>query len=167
MTRLDLLTRNLDHARRHTLALLDRIDPADWFAMPPGGVTHVAWQVGHLAVADFRLAIARIREPRGEEADLLPPGFVERFAKGSTPESDPSSYPAPGEIRAVLDRVRRHVLAGLERLDDAELDEPPLLPSHPLFATRWGSLLWCGQHEYLHAGQITLIRRLLGGAPNW
>lgn len=167
MTRLELLTANLDHSRAFTTRLLDRIDPADWFRMPAGGVTHVAWQVGHLAVADFRLGIERIREPSAEEAAVLPPEFVALFGKGSTPQSDPSGYPPPGEIRAGFDQVRQAVMAALPDLDKAELDTAPLRPSHPLFDTKAGSLLWCAQHEFLHAGQITLIRRLLGGSPNW
>jgi hypothetical protein len=167
MDTLELLIANLDAARRYTVGVIDRIDPVDWFRMPPGGVTHVAWQVGHLAVAEYSLAVERIRAPRPEDAALFPESFRPLFGKGSTPTSDASAYPPAEAIRDVFDRVHRQVMAEIPGLTDAELDAPPLKPSHPRFSTRAGSLLWCGQHEFVHAGQITLIRRLLGGEPNW
>jgi hypothetical protein len=33
------------------------------------------------------------------------------------------------------------------------------------FATKFGGLLFCSHHEMLHAGQIGLLRRLIGKAP--
>ena len=33
--------------------------------------------------------------------------------------------------------------------------------------TKLDSLFWCAHHEMLHAGQIGLVRRLLGQAPLW
>src|SRR4051812_39089324 len=66
-------------ARRYTLGLLESIDPADWFRMPPGGVTHVAWQVGHLAFAQYRLALERVVGLRPGDAELVTPGFLALF----------------------------------------------------------------------------------------
>jgi uncharacterized damage-inducible protein DinB len=36
-----------------------------------------------------------------------------------------------------------------------------------LAQTKRASLLWCAQHELVHAGQIGLLRRLLGYPPLW
>jgi hypothetical protein len=36
---------------------------------------------------------------------------------------------------------------------------------HPLVRTKLWALLWCAQHEAVHAGQIGLLRRQLGHAP--
>ena len=49
---------------------------------------------------------------------------------------------------------------------NADLDLPPHKP-HRLYNTRFHSLVWCCQHEMLHAGQIGLLRRLLGANPVW
>jgi uncharacterized damage-inducible protein DinB len=46
------------------------------------------------------------------------------------------------------------------------LDEPVLTP-HSLVKTKFEALLWCAQHEGVHAGQIGLLRRLLGYPPVW
>jgi hypothetical protein len=71
MSRVTTALTNIVFARKYTLRFLDALPDADWFRMPPGGVTHVAWQVGHLAFAEYRLALERIRGPRPDDANLL------------------------------------------------------------------------------------------------
>jgi uncharacterized damage-inducible protein DinB len=66
----------------------------------------------------------------------------------------------------VFDRVHRQVLRELPGLPEADLDSPPFRP-HPLARTKRECLFWCAQHEMVHAGQIGLLRRLLGHPPLW
>ena len=47
------------YARDYTVTLLDQTPTSEWFRMPPGGVSHIGWQVGHLAIAQYRLALWR------------------------------------------------------------------------------------------------------------
>ena len=47
--RLSFALKQIDFARSYTLGIINEIDEAAWFTMPPGCPTHVAWQVGHLA----------------------------------------------------------------------------------------------------------------------
>lgn len=162
--KVDLLIAHIDGARRYTRNLLEATDLADWFRMPEGGVTHVAWQVGHLAIAQYRLALWRIRGARPEDGRLIPESFQSTFGYGSVPSSDPADFPSIEEIQAVFDAVHRQTLHELASLPDPDLDAPVERPTH-LFSTKQGALLWCGQHEFLHAGQIGLIRRLLGKQP--
>ena len=51
-------------ARNYTVKLLEGIDVADWFRMPADGITHIAWQVGHLAMAEYRLCLWQVRGKR-------------------------------------------------------------------------------------------------------
>jgi len=60
--------------------------------------------------------------------------------------------------------VHRQVFAELEHLPSAVLDEASL-PSHKCFGDKFGALLWCSRHEMIHAGQLGLLRRLLGKQP--
>ena len=92
------LVRDLRKARVYTEDMLSNVDQADWFRQPSEGVTHIAWQVGHLAVAQFSLALKRVR---GEKT-------------GNGKEA---------------------------------------------------AIRWSIQHEFIHAGQIGLLRRLLGANP--
>lgn len=157
---------NLVFARMYTLRLVDSIPVAEWFRVPPAGVSHVAWQVGHLAMAEYRLVLERVRGARPEEAKLISPEFVATFGRGSVPDADASKYPSPAEIRSVFERVHSRVLADLPNVDDDVLHEPPFTP-HPLCKTKIECLHWCTHHEMLHAGQIGLLRRQLGYSPQW
>jgi hypothetical protein len=166
MSRLQLAIDQLVTVRNHTTKLLDSTRLEDWFRMPTGGVTHIAWQVGHLAIAQYRLALDRIRGTRPYDASLVSEEFLRLFARESVPDPDPGKYPAPAEIRIVFDRVYQQMLNELGQLDDAELDQPILKP-HPIAKTKLWSLLWCAHHEMLHAGQIGLLKRLLGYPAIW
>src|SRR6185369_320780 len=75
MSRLQLAFEQITFVRSYTTRLLDSIKLDDWFRQPAGGVTHVAWQVGHLAMAEYRLALERLRGVRPEDADLIPQAF--------------------------------------------------------------------------------------------
>jgi hypothetical protein len=166
MSRLSLVVEQIEFARNYTIRLLDQTQTADWFRQPTGGVTHVAWQVGHLAMAEYRLALERIRGPRAEDAELISDDFLRLFGRDSTPKADPAAYLSPAEIRAVFDRVHQQTLREIKTLPENQLDEP-ILKTHSLVKTKLWSLLWCAQHEAVHAGQIGLLRRLLGYQPLW
>ncbi len=164
MSRIELLIGQLQTARGYTAGLVDSIAGDDWFRQPSEGVTHVAWQVGHIAAAEYFLTMNRIRGARESDADVIPPSFLKAFGKGSTVQSDPDVYPAVDEIRQVFDRVHRQAIEELSETADAVLDEP-VDPPHPMFSTKLGALTFAPMHEMVHAGQIGLIRRLLGNEP--
>jgi hypothetical protein len=153
-------------ARNYTIRLLDQTPTTDWFRQPSAGVSHVGWQVGHIAFAEYRLALFRIRGSLPEDTELFSPEFLRHFGANSIPSSDATVYPPAEEVRAIMDRVHAQVLRELPKLSDAELDEPQSQP-HPYAKTKLLSLLWCAQHEMVHAGQIGLLRRYLGFAPIW
>jgi hypothetical protein len=50
-----LAIEQLEFARKYSLRLLDHVKEEDWFGQPPGGVSHIGWQVGHLAFAEYRI----------------------------------------------------------------------------------------------------------------
>lgn len=166
MSRLEMAREQIIQARSYTLWLLDQVDPALWFWQPPGCVTHVAWQAAHLAMAEYRLALERIRGRRPEDEALLSADFLARFGRDSVPDPDPARNPTPAELRAMLTRVHERVLSELRDLPEEELDRSAGKP-HRFFSTKLGALLWCSRHEMLHAGQIGLLRRLMGEAPLW
>jgi hypothetical protein len=167
MSRRDLALEQIVSCREYTKELLDNVRPEDWFRIPPAGVTHVGWQAGHLCFAEYRLALLRMRGARPGDEKLLPPNYAELFGANSTPLSDAGKYPGTDEIREVLDRVHKQVMAELSELPESELDDPTAALPHPIAKTKLWALLWCAQHEMVHAGQIGLIRRQLGYDPLW
>jgi hypothetical protein len=164
--RLQLVTQEMLAARDYTNELLGSIPERDWFRRPDALATHVAWQVGHLAFAEYSLAIRRIRGERPDDESMISTEFRTLFGKGSQPQAHPEMYPAVDEIRRIFETVHRRAIDEIEHLTDADLDEPTAQP-HRLFDTKLGALLWCSRHEMLHAGQIGLIRRFLGNSPLW
>ncbi len=164
MSRLDLIIEQIRTARLHTESLLDAITSDDWFRQPTQGVTHVAWQVGHLAYAEHAIVMERRRGVRSEDEELIPARFRSLFQRGSSPDPDPSNYPNPEAIRHVFDKVHRYAIEELRSLPDEGLDEPTE-PVHPRFKTKFEAMQFCPLHEMLHAGQIGLLRRLLGMKP--
>src|SRR5262245_36249532 len=58
---LSLAIQQIEFARGYTLSLLADIDESDWFRLSDGCPTHIAWQVGHLAMAEYGLCLFRQR----------------------------------------------------------------------------------------------------------
>ena len=164
MSRLAEALEQIDFARRYTLRRIEGVPVADWFTVPLGGVSHVAWQVGHLAMAEYRLCLERLRPRTPDDDALVPEHFLAMFSRDSQP-AGVTGYTAE-QIRATLDRVHARVLAELPSYPDAALDLPPLKP-HTLYNTRIAGLRYAALHEMIHCGQVAMLRRMLGHDPIW
>jgi len=177
--RVEIAVRLLESAREYLYSLLEDLDDDEWFWSPPpdcGKTTlvtgadgsayqsHIAWQVGHIAMAEYGLMLFRQRGRAEIDLLLMPGSFRKRFARGSKPVSDPAAYPRPAEIRAQLERIHDQVLQEVGNYPDSQLDEA-LDPPHAAYATKYGAMLMASQHEMLHCGQIGMLRRLMGRDP--
>lgn len=163
-TPLELVAKQIDFARSYTRTLLDGLDEDLWFTMPAGCSTHVAWEVAHLAMAEYGLCLFRQRGRADVDRELLPRGFVKMYGKGSTPDRDPEKNLTASEIRSVFERVHEQSCLEIAGYSEASLNEPIDMP-YAVYPTKLGSLFFCSHHEMLHAGQIGLLRRLLGNEP--
>ena len=161
---LQLALAQMESARRYLLSLLDGLSDEQWFWTPPSPTTHIAWQVGHLAVAQYGLMLFRQRGRLETDAQLMSGEFRKLFMKGTNPLAERANYPTVEEIRTTLSAVHRQAMAEGSRFEPAELStatEPP----HFGPANRLGSLLCASHHEMVHAGQVGLLRRMQGLAP--
>ena len=165
--RLEIAVRQLEFVRRYTCSLLEDLTDDEWYWTPPnenGFVTHIAWQCGHIAMAEYGLMLFRQRGRHSVDASLMSGKFRKRFMRGTEPQADRSLYATPAEIREVMDKVHQQVLSEVAGFDgdalDEELEEP-----HAAFSTKYGSMLFASQHEMVHAGQIGMLRRLMGKVP--
>lgn len=161
---LQLALEQLEFARAYTLSILAEIDEGLWFTMPPGCPTHVAWQVGHLAMAEYGLCLFRMRGRQPIDLELMTSSFRKQFSRGTVPDAGAARYPPAAEIRATLDRVHAQVREESASFTAEQLQEPVEMP-YAVEATKLGGLLFCSHHEMLHAGQLGLLRRLLGQQP--
>jgi len=161
---LTLAIQQIEFARDYILGLLAETDEADWYRLPAGCPTHLAWQVGHLAMAEYGLCLFRQRGRQEIDREIMPSDFRKGFSRGSLPETDPAKFLPPAEIRAIFDRVHAQVLIEASSFTTDQLKEPVEAP-FAVEATKLGCLYFCSHHEMLHAGQIGLLRRLLGKQP--
>ena len=83
---LELALKQIEFARSYTISLLAEIADDEWFTMPPGCSTHVAWQVGHLAMAEYGLCLFRQRGRAEIDSSLMTSPFRKAFSRGSVPE---------------------------------------------------------------------------------
>jgi hypothetical protein len=162
--RLAIAWRRIEFARNYSLMLLQDLSDDEWFWTPADFTTHVAWQVGHLAMSEYGLTLFRQRGRQDVDSELMSGKFRKLFMRGTEPQPECDAYPPPAEIRQVLDRVHNQMRAEIADFDGDGLDDPVEAP-HAAFATRYGALLFAGDHEMLHAGQIGLLRRLMGKPP--
>ncbi len=162
--RLQIAWRRIEFARNYSLTLLEGLSDDDWYRSPDQVTTHIAWQVGHLAMSEYGLTLFRQRGRADVDSELMSGKFRKLFMRGTEPQRQRELYPEPTEILAVLERVHHQMRIELVGFDGPDLDLP-LDPPHAAFATRYGALLFAGDHEMLHAGQIGLLRRLIGKPP--
>lgn len=163
-TRIQSALGRVETARGFTKQFLAGLTAEVWFWQPPEFTTHIAWQVAHLSVAQYRLCLERIRGRVAADDAFMPVAYLERFMLGSTPVAGAANNPPIEEIQHVFDVVHQQAIAELSERTDEELDVPLEQP-RPLFKTKLTAVEWCAQHEFVHAGQIAILRRLMGKAP--
>ncbi|MAG94727.1 MAG: hypothetical protein CMJ48_13435 [Planctomycetaceae bacterium] len=162
--KVQLASAQIESARNYTQTLIEDVAEADWFRIPDGAPTHLAWQLGHVTMAQYMLTLFRLRGKNSEDEQFITKPFLRRFLKGTTPDPHPANNLRIAEIRSAFDRVYEQLMHELPRFNDEALQQTV---QEPYFAesTTFGSLLFCSHHEMLHCGQIGLIRRLLGYEP--
>ena len=124
MSLVPVIREQIDFARNYTTQLIDHVPTEEWFRQPTEGVSHVAWQVGHLAMAQYRMALERVRGRRSGDAELISDAFLAHFGRDSVPDPNLPRNPSVAEIRAVFLRVHQRVL-------DELLDHGHALAAHP------------------------------------
>ncbi|HEX7010907.1 MAG TPA: DinB family protein [Phycisphaeraceae bacterium] len=167
MDELEFARQQIIATRRYTQKLLD-ITPADrWFSFPEPVHTHIAWQVGHLAMAQFRLCIYYVRPVLAEDQAVISDAFMSHFRAGTRPVADPAAYPPLDEILRTFNAIHEHILGNWWRYAEMDMHEHANCHPHRVVTTRLDALTWAARHEMLHTGQIGLLRRLLGCESMW
>lgn len=161
MTLATMILEDLQQVRAYANDMLSHVDESLWFRQPTEGINHVAWQVGHMAIAQYSLCVKRIRDVSESDEFLDFAEYNRLFGKGSEPSPSEHDYPTPAEIRGVFDQVHALVAQSATTWTKEILESPANTP-HPMFTTKAGSLRFSAKHEMLHVGQIGLLRRQMG-----
>jgi len=160
----DAVLGQVHFARQYTLGLLENVAEELWPIVPTGASTHIAWQVGHLAVSQYGLMLFRQRGRAEGDLELMPGWLRKRFGRGSVPPMDASEIPAKATLLKCLEKIHNASMAALPNFTVEQLVETTEMPYavHPI---KLGALLFCPLHESIHAGQIGILRRMHGLRP--
>ena len=160
----DAVLGQVDFARKYTLGLLESVPEELWSIIPNGASSHIAWQVGHLAVSQYGLMLFRQRGRAEGDLELMPGWLRKRFGRGSVPPTDASEIPAKATLLDCLEKIHVASMAALPSFSAEQLLESTEMPYavHPI---KLGALLFCPMHEAIHAGQIGILRRMHGLQP--
>lgn len=160
----------LKSAREYLFSMLEGLSEEEWFFFPKDVAeglefkTNVAWQVGHLAMAEYGLLLFRQRGRAEVDLGLMPGKFRKAFGKGSTPVADPEKSPGKDAILQRLEKIHCQVLEEAPTYTEESLAEPVGMPYFG-YANKFGAMLMASHHEMLHCGQIGILRRLMGKDP--
>jgi len=160
----DAVAGQMEFARAYTLNLLEAIPDDLWNVIPPGGATHVAWQVGHLAVSQYGLMLFRQRGRAEGDLELMPGWLRKKFGRGTVPSPDPTENPSKAELLSTLSAIHQASMAAIKTFPVEQLVETTEMP-FAVYPIKLGALLFCPLHESIHSGQIGMLRRLHGLAP--
>lgn len=160
----DAVLGQVDFARKYTLGLLENVPEELWSIVPTGASSHIAWQVGHLAVSQYGLMLFRQRGRAEGDLELMPGWLRKRFGRGSVPPTVVSEIPTKAALLKCLETIHVASMAALPNFSAEQLMEPTEMP-YAVHAIKLGALLFCPLHESIHSGQIGILRRMHGLSP--
>jgi hypothetical protein len=138
--------------------LLEDLSDADLLVRPVPGANHIAWQLGHLIVAEGRLGA----QVPGAAYPELPAGFAEQHDKSRASQDPPTGFATKAKYLELFGRARAATLAAVDKLSDADLDRPNKGPLAAFAPTIGELLLLVANHPTMHSGQFSVVRRKLG-----
>jgi uncharacterized damage-inducible protein DinB len=139
-------------------AFLADLSDADLLVRPVPGANHVAWQLGHLVVAEQSF----LKNLPGAVVPELPAGFAEKHSQAYAAADSTEGFATKDEYIALMKKMREATLAALEQLPDTELDRAVTGRVARIAPTVGDLLLLAASHPVMHSGQISVLRRKLG-----
>lgn len=158
----EILAAQIDETREWTHRLIADLEGDDWTFQPAPGLAHPLWLCGHLAVSQDTLVHQRCLQ-----SSVLTHDFIQHFPIGGPVKgAKEHTYPPVDTVLATMQDVHVRTLAAVRGMSAALLAEPCYAADgksiHPHYRDKRGAVSHCSRHEAFHAGQIAMIRRLLG-----
>jgi hypothetical protein len=135
------------------------LSDADLLVRPCPGANHIAWQLGHLLLAEVDLVGKHVP---GVSFPELPAGFREKHSKEKAASDAPGEFLKKSEYLSLFNNLREITVTAVDRLTDADLDRPNTGNMAKFAPTLGALLLLQSNHTMMHAGQFTAVRRKLG-----
>lgn len=138
--------------------LLEDLSDADLLVRPVPGANHAAWQLGHLISSEAGMH----GNIPGAVSPELPADFVTNHGKDRAGHDGPDGFLTKAQYLDLFTKVRGATLAALEKLPEADLDQPTTGRAASFAPTVGALLALTGGHVLMHVGQVSVIRRKLG-----
>lgn len=163
MTLAQVLIDQTQRTREWTLRLIADLEGDDWTFQPAPGLGHALWHCGHMAVSQDVLVHARCLGK-----SQINSAFAAHFPMGGAIASAREhAYPPVDVVLATMHDMQRRTIDAISGMSETFLSEPAHGKDgqpHPHYADKLGAITHCFRHEAFHAGQIALLRRMLGKA---
>lgn len=141
-----------------TKTYLQDLTDDDLLIRPHAKANHIAWQLGHLIVAEHNLN----NMVCPDSMPPLPEGFAEKHGKEAAASDDRDAFCTKDEYLKAMDEQRAGTLALLDKLSDEELMKPAPEKIQKFGATVGAVIAGQSAHWMMHAGQWVIVRRQLG-----
>ena len=134
------------------------LSDVDLMQRPGEGCNHLAWQLGHLISSEVMLLgmVAPGAEPE------LPEGFADKHSKEQVGNDNPADFCTKQEYLDLFDKVHAASKAALEKVSEADFDQPAPENFRQMFPTMGNVWILLATHGMMHAGQFVPVRRKLG-----
>jgi hypothetical protein len=132
---------------------------ADLLVRPASTANHAAWQIGNVIVGDWYMVTSQLPDA---PFPALPDGFKELHGPEGTKKDGPEGFLTKDEYLSLFDTVRSATIATVGGLSDNDLDRPTTGKIAQFAPTLGHVFLMASNHALMHAGQFSVIRRVLG-----
>ncbi len=143
-----------------TNMLLGDLEDAELLERPVPGANHIAWQLGHVITACRHFG--ELIKPGSMPA--LPEGFTEKYSKENSSSDNPDDFASRDEYLRLLDEQRQGLLAVLDQLSDEDLAGDAHDSMKSICRNVADMFGLASDHEVMHTGQYSTVRRKLGKA---
>jgi uncharacterized damage-inducible protein DinB len=154
----DVIRHSLNLARLITTNYLQDLDDSALLVRPVPGMNPIAWQLGHLIMLERKMMEA-VRPGRSPE---LPENFEANHSSSTAQSDDPSVFLSREQYQKLFDAQRNVTLQLLDEVSDEEMDKPSPEGFENLAPTVGLLFSLAADHEIMHSGQFTAVRRKLG-----
>ncbi|QDU16934.1 DinB superfamily protein [Gimesia maris] len=140
---------------------LEDLTDADLLVRPAEKSNHINWQLGHLIQSEqFHTS-----QVCPDVAPELPAGFKERYTKETVSSDNPADFLSKAELVELMHKQREATLNALSKFSDEELMQPA--PESVSYLGPTVGCVFAGEatHWMMHAGQWSVIRRIIGKQP--
>ncbi len=157
----EFLRNSLQRAEMLTTRLLDGFTDEQLLVRATRSANHIAWQLGHLIVSTHQAG----EMIKSGSMPKLPDDFSKRHSDRTAAVDEAETFLSKAVYLEMLADHRRALMMLIQTLDYDTLLGPAPDGYQDAVTTIADLLHLTADHEILHAGQISVVRRVLG-MPN-